>query len=303
MSLMMKRVAIVAGSTLVSTTATETDPAAWAAATSYTLGQFVTRATTHKVYANLSAGVDAGLPESTPARWREVSVSNPYRMFDSVVNTRTTATDSLTVVLAPGGVSCLHLDEVSASQVQVVMTNGVGGPTIYSRTVDLTALPVIDNWYDYFFNNDLMVRAQLSLTDLPRNPNGRITVTLTGAGAISCGVCLVGTPIFVGQLKRGARAGINDFSVKKTDEFGLTTLTKRAFSKRLSLPLKIDNARLEQTFNGIADMRGELVLFLGADNYLDIFTPLNALGFVKDFDVEITYPRYSLCSLNFEGVI
>ena len=54
----------------------ESDFPAWAAATSYTVGTKVIRATTHRIYQSLIAGVDATLPENAPSRWLDVGPTN-----------------------------------------------------------------------------------------------------------------------------------------------------------------------------------------------------------------------------------
>ena len=100
---------------LVSSTVPETDYAAWNAATSYTVGTKVIRTTTHKVYENLIAGVDATLPENatggaTP-RWLDLGATNSWAMFDDKVGTATTSASTLTVVLDPGSISGIGLLE------------------------------------------------------------------------------------------------------------------------------------------------------------------------------------------------
>lgn len=80
----------------------DTGETAWNAATSYTVGTQVIRTTTHKKYECLVAGVDAGLPENTPARWLDVGSTNKYAMFELTRNTVSTAISQLSFSVQPG---------------------------------------------------------------------------------------------------------------------------------------------------------------------------------------------------------
>ena len=92
---------------LISSSASETDYAAWNAGTSYTLGQRVIRTTTHKVYENLIAGTNANLPENDSTRWLDCGATNRWKMFDAKVGTSTVLPSPLTWTLAPGRVDSL----------------------------------------------------------------------------------------------------------------------------------------------------------------------------------------------------
>src|SRR3546814_20895852 len=74
----------------------------------------------------------------------------------------------------------------------------------------------------------------VSFLDLP-GVSGDVTVTLTGAGAVSVGTLIIGRIAAMGLTEDTPSVGITDFSRKETDEFGLTVPVERAWAKRLTV--------------------------------------------------------------------
>lgn len=290
----------------VSSTVAENDYAAWNAATNYTAGTSVIRtaAGVHGVFKAVAGGVNATPPESAPAtQWLRVSATNRWKMFDDEVATLTTGTSPMTIVVKPGLFDSLCLVELDCDTVEVTLRDGTGGPVVYSKTVSMDRSLIADV-YDWFFAP--VVKAHdVILTDIPPYANGELTVTLTSASTVNCGVIYVGSSMFIGQTKFGAKAGIDDFSTVNFDAtFGkVLGVTKRGFRKKAQMLVKVENARLDAVFRYLSDQRSTLSFFAGVENGRDIFTPLNIFGFYKSFEVEISYPGYSVLSIDIQGVV
>jgi hypothetical protein len=285
------------GSQLISTNATES-VSAWASGTTYAAGALALYA--NRIWESLQAANTNKQPDTSPAWWTDVGPSNQRAMFDSQVSTATTRATPLTVTVAPGvGVNSLALLGLDATSVTVTVTDGAGGPTIYSRTVSLDDTQIVD-WLAYFFE-PYDFRSQLVLTDLPMYGSARITASISaGAGTVACGTMTYGNVYELGDSQRGASAGIRDYSKKETDEFGTTTFVVRAFSGRMEAQLVIPQARLNFVHRLLAALRATPCVWIGSARR-DL-QPLTVFGFYRDFNLDIAYPDYSLCRLEIEGL-
>jgi len=287
---------------LTSSTVPETDYAAWAAATNYTLGTRVMRAVSglHKNYENLIAGVNASTPETAPTRWLELGPTNRWAMFDSAVGTSTTIASNLTVVMRPGATGGLALLELIGRQVEITMKTAPGGTVIYSKIVVLDGT-LISSFYDWFYT-DYSQLGDVVLTDLPVHyVSNELTISITGSSAVSCGVCHFGEVIEVGQTQYGASVGIVDYSRKSVDAFGNYSITKRAFSKRSDLKLITPAGQFNRIFRSLASVRSTPCVYVGTEELG--YEPLIVYGFYKDFSIDVAYASDHLCNLSIEGLI
>lgn len=282
---------------LVSTDAAETY-SAWNAATAYALNDIVLRTTTERLYQRLVAGTTATAPESDTVNWLDIAPSNKWAMFDGEISTATTKSTSLTVVLKPGYVNSLALFGLVGSNLAVTVRDALAGNIVYTLSQDLDGT-IIADWYQYFFEPVVQL-AEVVLTDLPPYGDAHITVVLTGTGTVECGICLVGTFYTLGDTQYGASVGIIDYSRKVTDEFGVTTFVRRAYSKRMSAKLMLDNVQMNKVQRVLADLRATPCAWIGADDVT--YAPLVVYGFYKDFSIEVAYPTASYCSLEVEGL-
>lgn len=282
---------------LISSTVPETDHAAWNAATSYVVGNRVIRTTTHKIYEAILAGVDAGLPENTPTRWLVVGSTNRWRMLDSEVGSVTSAATSLTVVLSPGYATALALLEVDAQVIGVTVRDAASTIT-YTTTRSLDTSVLLD-WYDYFFA-DPVPRSEIVFPGLYIGTGYTVTVTLTGA-TVECGALVVGEATDLGATEYGATLGIVDYSRKTTDDFGVVTITRRKYAKRLTAKLAFERERTNRVFRTLAALRSTPCVYVTSDA-LD-YESLTVFGFYKDFRIDVAYPTHNYCTLDIEGLI
>lgn len=288
---------------LISSSVPENDYPAWSAATTYALGGRVISAATHRIYESAQANNlnhDPTTDASNPPWWIDVGPTNQRAMFDNEVNTQTVDTTApLTVTIKPGRAAALGLMELDGDSVTVTMTTP-GDGQVFSRTVDLIDRTVT-NWYEYFFA-PFRRRTEVVITDLPLYADGEITVTITASsGTAKCGVLAVGMTTDIGELLYAPRIGIIDYSRKETDAYGVTSLVKRNYSKRISVDLQIDNNVVSYVYRALAERRATACLWIGSEQAR--LSMLIGLGFYRDFTVAVEYPSHSQCSLEIEGMI
>jgi len=287
-------------SQLISTTAVNAD-ANWSSATTYSIGQKVSYQ--GKIYESLQNTNLNKTPSTNPTWWLDLGATNQFAMFDQVVGTSTTATTSLTVVYAPGSVfNSVAFINVDAAVIKVTIRDGLSGPIVYENTAGLSGSNVT-NWYDYFFSDPLLKRTQVVFSEIPPYVNAHITIELknsTGV-AVSLSQFIAGDLASLGTSQYGATAGIIDYSIKQTDEFGNTSFVKRAFSKRLSCNFNLDNSQLNRVQNYLYSVRATPAVWVASDSP-QFEEALVVYGFYKDFSTEISYPSFSQCSIEIEGL-
>jgi len=290
---------------LVSSSVPATDHAAWDAATSYTVGQLVIRATTHRIYENLIAGVDAALPENATSgitpRWLDIGPTNRWAMFDNMTTTATTDASPVIVSMQPGAINSVAI--VGASGVATVNATLTDGTTeIYNQTKGLDGT-VLTDWYQYFFE-PYDTSDTVFFDGIPSYLTGTLTITFTAAGSATpaVGALIMGTLYELGSAEYGASAGIVDYSVKSTDDFGNTTLLQRSFSKKMSVRLFLPTANMRKVHTLLASIRSTPVVLAGPED-TTTYAPLVVYGFYKDFSIDIAYASVVYCNLEIEGMI
>jgi hypothetical protein len=292
----IKPTTFVEATHLVSTNAVETY-AAYNAATTYAKGARVDYGT--HIYESLVNSNIGNTPSTSPTFWVLVGPDNVHAMFDDQISTATVSTSPLTVVMTPGLMNSLALLGLVGNQAVVAITDGAGGPTVYSRTVNLDGSYVYD-WYMYFFEPFTQI-GEVVFTDIPPYLNARMTLTLSGSGTVAIGQLSFGTFYELGDAEYGATAGITDYSRKDTDEFGATTFVERAFSKRMTARLMLDAMQMNKVQRVLSDVRAKPAVWIGAEG--EAYQPLVVYGFYRDFTIDVAYPTKSYCSLEIEGLI
>lgn len=275
--------------------------AAWSAVTSYSKDQIVDYGTFY--YISLVNTNLNHLPDEVGSTyWAVVSPDNKHAMFDGQVSTTTTSTSPLTVTVATGIVNSVALIGLVGSSVTIEVTDGGASPEVYSRTVNLDGTIILD-WYMYFFEPFVQL-AEVVLTDLPPYLNAEVTMTLTSGGSVAIGELIFGTVYTLGVegTEQGATVGIIDYSRKDTDpDTGVTTFTRRAFSKRMSGQFLVANNQINGVQRILADIRAVPSVFIGSEDA--DYAPLVVYGFYRDFSIDIAYPTKSWCRIEVEGLV
>lgn len=212
-----------------------------------------------------------------------------------------TAIQDLCVVVSPGmcnGVATMDVFGVSA-----VKCEQFNGSTLTFTETQLVDNTLTSNWYEYFFE-PYDVFTDFIFGPLPPYPSAtvKLTFTPTAAGStIHCGAALYGNTVEIGDVEYGATAGITDYSRKETDEFGITTLVERGFSKHTSYNMQISNQQLRRVFSTLAALRATPAVWVALKD--SKFTPLTAFGYPKDWGINVQYADYSSVSLEIEGML
>ena len=283
---------------LVSHSVPETDYAAWSSATTYVIGNRVIKG--HKIWESLrvsNLNFDPETDITSPPYWILVSSTNRWKMFDQSVNSATTATASMTFDCLPGAINSVGLIELIGATVQVQILDGQA--VVFDQTQNVDTTTLLD-WQEYYFE-PFDPASSLMFSDLPQFLTGTLRVTITGVGTVACGGVIFGRAFDLGATQFGASASIVDYSQKSTNTFGVTSVLKRAFSKRASVKLILDVSKINRVQGILADLRATPCLWVGTADTVT-YAPLVIFGYFRDFSIDMTYARSCYCSIEIEGM-
>lgn len=249
---------------------------------------------THTLYSQPNVGY--ALTEAT--KWQDQGPTNRYKMFDQSNTSKTLNGANIEVeVQVDGRADSVALLNIAGSEVHIVVETVADG-VIYDETIDLTASGGIDDWYEYYFDPITRLGNYLIL-DLPLNADPAITITLSEpSGTATLGTMVVGLSKDLGPLLYGAKVGIQDFSRKEQDEFGDFTLVERAFAKRSTFKLLVENERVDAITDLLASYRATPVVWVGSDDYSSTWV----YGWARDWNAEIAFTAHSYLNLELEGL-
>jgi hypothetical protein len=285
----------VTDAVFVSSTVTEAEYAAYSAATNYAVSNRCIY--NHVIYETVQTPNTAHQPDISPLFWAAVSPSNRWAMFDTEISTQTVAASSLSVVIKPGYVNSLALFGLLGDSLTITVRDGLAGAVVYSKNITLDGT-IIADYYQYFFEPSVALQ-EVGLTDLPPYINAHITIAITGA-SVGCGILIAGTMYELGDTQLGASAGIIDYSRKDTSASGITSFTKRKYSKRMSAQLWLNNAQLNKVQQVLTGLRATPCAWIGTDTAG--YESLTLFGFYRDFSLDVAYADVSYCHLEIEGL-
>lgn len=299
MSLIVLKPTPITPAMVTATDVPETDYSQWSAATTYAIGSRVIVLATHKVYESLQAGNLNKSPTTEAAFWSEVGPTNRWRLFDLSNSTQTAQGGAMQYVITTGAavsaVAALNL--VGAQSIRIRLTDPVFG-LLYDKTTALVSIPGEASWYAWFFG-DRVEQTQHVAMDLPSYPNASIQVDLAGTSSMAVGVLLLGQQKLVSDgMKFGSRMGIRDYSRKEKNAWGDLILVERAYSKTMAFPVQIKREDLDRTFALLGSLRATPCLWVGDAS----LTSMTVFGYPSNFEINVSYPNYSDCTIDIEGL-
>lgn len=237
-----------------------------APAGTYTAGMQVHRASTHTVYARVTphTAVEATPPETAgPGIWKPLGVTNRAAAFDTYRSTQTWGTGELTFVLRPGGfVSAVWLGGLSATEVFVSVTDGVGGPVVYPETSLYLAGQGRYDWQTFFLA-PVRVRESVYFGGIPLCADPVVTIRLTQlGGSPALGMVQMGRFVALGGSLYGSEIGRIRYSVIRTADDGTQQFTPRPGAGEVSVRAMVPRAKMEEIdyLLGLYDARPALWL-------------------------------------------
>lgn len=283
---------------LLSSNVPENDYPVWSSATTYATGDMVIMTTgVHKVYKSLTSGNLNKQPNLNPIDWVEVSPTNRWKMFDKSGGTVTVNSTAVTFSVSADRINSVAFIDIQATKITIVGT--IGATEFYNQSFNIPDRAIIGTWYDYFYADSFRA-TELVVMDIPSTLGAVLTITVENPyGNVEIGTFLYGNAAQLGGTQYGVKAGITDYSIKTTDEFGRTTITERAFSKTMDANIYVEAAKVDAITARLNSIRATPCLWVGSSGNYETLT---VYGFYRDYSVDISYPTYSVFSIQIEGL-
>lgn len=283
---------------IVSTTIVET-VTAWDSGTTYAIGNRV------RYYARIWESLqnsNTNHDPQDPAWWVEVGPNNTYGAFDSKLSAVSSVPHNTVFQYAfvlgdpvnhANSVSILGISASNSAMYPITVRIAVRKKSDNSLAVGSKTITSAETTQAIF--NDLAVTGDIISVRIETTTLG------SGSGTLSVSNILAGPQTLLGTTEYGATAGIVDYSKKDFDEFGQLVITERAFSKRLSAKVLVDNNDLNTVQRLLYSVRAKPCLWVGSDDSR-FDEALTVYGFYRDFSTDIAYPDTSICNLEIEGL-
>lgn len=291
--------AMLTSSTAVEPSGTET---AWVSGTTYALDDVVIRTQTHRKYQRMIAGAGTTAPESDTTNWLDIGPTNKWAMFDTLRNSATSVSGTLTVVLAPAQrINSLAL--IGLVGLSATITMVVSSVTVYTRVVNLSMRNTL-TWTDYYFGTFGQQKA-LALFDLPPYAAPTITITITPTdGVAACGGVVLGTAVDLGKVEYDAESGALNFSRIERDTFGNAVLIQRRSVPTTNQTSWISKAQVNKVFEVRDTLNAVPALWSALDDKSTdgYFDALLIFGVYKEFRINMSYPENAKVTLQLEEI-
>ena len=180
--------AMLTSSTLAEPAASET---AWVSAGTYVAGDKRIRTGTHRVYnCILGHAGRTALPEDDTTYWEDYDPTRKWAPFDSYVSTPASLASPLTYVMLPGFFDAISMYGLTGTGVTITHKATAGGTVLETRTISLYAESL--GLYEYLFGPK-NPKSKIVETGFALRPASEVTISVTGTGTVSLGMCNIGS--------------------------------------------------------------------------------------------------------------
>lgn len=104
--------------------------------------------------------------------------------------------------------------------------------------------------------------------------------------------------IEIGTTETAPTIGLTDYSRRVTDDFGVTTVVKRNFSRTISVRVLVPTVNVDALQRQLAALRATPALWVADER----FDSLSVMGFYKELSIDLAIPPISYCTLTIEGL-
>ncbi|MEW8494234.1 MAG: hypothetical protein AB2604_10550 [Candidatus Thiodiazotropha taylori] len=257
----------------------------------------VTERTPHKIYESLTDTNLGNYPPDSPLNWVEVSATNRWKMLDNYISSQTTAATTMTVMVQTRFVDTLALLNLVGDSVRVRVLDAAD--QVLSDDTHELNLHESGSWSDYFFG-DFSYKSSLVLPVDGLYSIVKIEVTVTGE-TCAIGHMVAGRALWIGGTRWDPYLSITDYSLKDTNDFGETFLNQRGYGNALDVDVWVEAGNVDRVHRTLSKYRATPVLWQ-ANNDETIYESLILFGWYRDFQQVLPGPKYSICSLNIEGL-
>jgi len=265
------------------------DVAAWLTGSTYAADDVVSYA--GRNYISVQSANTGHTPGTDALWWLDTGPINSLAMFDTSVQTATTAVGGLEWTLSVGRFTCIGLIGLVGQSVTVTVEDGA--TLIYSET---RTLQTTDGTYYGFCFEELAQTDSAVFSGLLSNPTCSVTISIatTSAATAACGMCVIGKQIFIGNAQYGFGSPIEDRGRHYLDNLANPVNVERGYSKNASGTLVLERTAYNRLLAFLAAHIGEPMLWVAAPDQNDLVSA-NVFGrYVRAVPVITAYNKITL---------
>lgn len=290
----------------------ENDYPAWNAGTSYVRGDRVIVLATHKVYQAAAATVQPALPpqsdlfnaETRPTgKWVEVGATRRWKPFDGRISDQASFEKSNTIqwrLRLGRRADSIALFGLGASRVNIRVIQADTGTIVYEVEQSAIDLANITDGWD-FFNNNPAFHTEMVFRGLPISDDTHVRIeVINDSGIARVGEIVIGQEVEIGQILVGGGASFQDFSRKTTDDFGHTSILRRATADIATYPALVAAHRERYILRTLQRLRATPAVFHAGQEMTS--RGLTVFGFFRDVPVTLSSPTHSQLNIEVEGL-
>ena len=131
-----------------------------------------------------------------------------------------------------------------------------------------------------------------------------VTITLSvTSGNVSCGACVFGTFVYLGETQYNAVSDVLNFSQITRDTDGNATLTAKRNIPTTQQTIWADKTRVNKIRQLRDDLNATPAIWYGiADDGDGYFESLSILGIYKEFVINVALPEKAILSIKLEEI-
>lgn len=280
--------------------AIDADPV-WGAATTYSTGSRVRR---HgKIYVssidgNLGKDPALELQDKEGARWIFVAVQNTTAFMDGSQNAKTVGTGPLVIEVQASDVfNSIALLDLECSECKVEVITGGAARTV--ATIKTGAQPV-HNWWDWLHSVFYKNNRRHIVSNAAGLGGSKVRLTISGT-SVWLGELVIGQDVNIGktQMDSATKVARRTFTAIKTNDFGTTTVQKRAVARDVTYLVHAKRDGFEAKERLLDDVDGIRVVTYAVN---DDWAQLINVGYVTDYVLPAEFPDDFSFSITTQGV-
>lgn len=277
----------------------EDDHPEWNASTAYSTGDKVIVISTHRIYEALQATTGDDPAADDGSIWLDIGATNRWSAFDGSIEGQTVQANSIQYEFTvDGNFGGLALLNIIGATVKVNITDPVDG-ALPEIEVGLSDTSGVVDWFSYFYSPVIQSR-EVIFSDLPIYKGAVVTVEVEGTGTVALGELALGVNFNLGTSVTGTNLGIEDFSLKRKDEFGRTFILERAFANLVNFEFSFPAETSRRVRRVLTDLRAKPAVYYTGSGQLDLGG--SVYGFPRDFRINLQTPTVAFATLEIEGL-
>lgn len=284
---------------IVSSNVTEDDYDEWDNLTDYSVGDYVISTSTHRVYRAVdvsgpSSSVVDPTTDTDSSHWQNVSATNKWRPFDGKSAAKCQRANTITYTFEGLGlVDGVALHGLLARTATLVIVRD--SVEVYNTTVNLANQQVVNDWYDYMFE-EVSYLDRMEFPEVPPYSNATYTITLDNTGSTAVlGQIVIGRTKKLGTAVFSPNLGLVNFDEVSEDEFGNETIVERGKKQTTRYSVIFPTPQSGYVFSVIAALKSTSASWSAGANTETLGTTL--FGRLSTFSIDISGPVVTEMSL------